>query len=136
MADLDLTSHLIRTAKKMKKRYQVGINRTHDGFYEHQDNLIKWGNIYKDERMKGWKYPLISSEMEASTIFLISHLRGMRAACILVNVSPEPLDMIVEDPSIIYKIDEGGKKVGVDEAVEVALEAMLAFVNDDDRLMD
>ncbi|KKR92051.1 MAG: Uridine phosphorylase [Candidatus Gottesmanbacteria bacterium GW2011_GWA2_47_9] len=123
---------LASVAKKKKYRYFTGINRTHDAFYEHMNNLLKWGEIYRDDRMKTWKYPLISSEMECSVALLLPMLRGLRSGCILAVNTPEPLKEIVQDPGMIYKLEESkGVKSGIDEAIKTALEAIVMLENRD-----
>ena len=96
------------------------------------NNLLKWGEIYKDDRMKKWKYPLISSEMECSIALLLPMLRGLQSGCILAVNTPEPLKEIVQDPGKIYKLDESkGVRSGIDEAIKTALEAIVLLENKD-----
>lgn len=117
---------LIQSVKKLNFRYFTGINRTHDAFYEHINNFVKWGEIYKDDRMKSWKYPLVSSEMECSVVFLLPMLRGLRSGCVLAVNTPEALQEVVKDPNMIYKLDESiGVKSGIEDAVKTALEAIV-----------
>ena len=131
VATPEIFQALVLVAKK-KYRYFTGINRTHDAFYEHMNNLLKWGEIYKDDRMKKWKYPLISSEMECSIALLLPMLRGLQSGCILAVNTPEPLKEIVQDPGKIYKLDESkGVRSGIDEAIKTALEAIVLLENKD-----
>jgi len=117
---------LIQSANSLNLRYFTGINRTHDAFYEHIDNFVKWGDIYKDARMKTWNYPLVSSEMECSVVFVLPTLRGLRSGCILAVNTPEALDEVVKDPNMIYKLDVSSQaKSGIDDAVMTALESII-----------
>jgi uridine phosphorylase len=126
VATPDVFNKLVESAKKQKFTFFTGINRTHDAFYEHINNLTRWGKIYQDERMKKWDYPLVSSEMECAIALLLPMLRGLKAGCILAVNTPEPLDEIVKDPGMIYKLDESkGAKSGIDEAIKTALEAIV-----------
>jgi uridine phosphorylase len=129
VADPIVYSALIQAAKEQKFRYHTGINRTHDAFYEHQDNFLKWADFYKDKRMRKWEYPLVSSEMECSIVFLLPMLMGLQAGCVLVNVTPEPLSELAKNPDLIYKIDETHKKIGVDDAIKTALRAVEILEN-------
>jgi uridine phosphorylase len=124
VSDPEVYDALMQAAKNLGYKCHTGINRTHDAFYEHQDNLLRWAQIYKDKRMQKWDYPLVSSEMECSIVFLIPMLRGLKAGCVLVNVTPEPLSELAKNPDLIYKIDESHKKIGVDEAILTALAAV------------
>lgn len=126
VATPEIYNTLVESAKKQKYTYFTGINRTHDAFYEHINNFIKWGEIYLDERMKTWKYPLVSSEMECAIAFLLPMLRGLKSGCILAVNTPEPLSEVVKDPLSIYKLDERKQaKSGIEEAIKTALEAIV-----------
>lgn len=74
--DFDFTNLLIQNARELTKgtdtKVHTGINVTDDAFYgetqEYIEKLIKLG--------------LLNVEMEASSIYTIAYLRGVRAACI------------------------------------------------------
>lgn len=126
VATPEIYQALIQSATQLGFNYFTGINRTHDAFYEHVNNFVRWGNIYNDDRMKNWKYPLVSSEMECSVVFLLPMLRGLRSGCILAVNTPEPLEDVVKDPNMIYKLDDStNTKLGIKQAVEAALKAIL-----------
>lgn len=125
VADPDVFQALVESAKGLKFTYFTGIDRTHDAFYEHIQNMLRWGGTYQDKRMRGWKTPLVSSEMECSTVFLVAMLRGLRAGCVLSVNTTEPLDEIAQNPDPIYElIETPGAKDGVDRAIRVALGAV------------
>jgi len=135
VATPEIFNKLVEAAKKEKLRFFTGINRTHDAFYEHINNFIKWGDIYLDERMKNWKYPLVSSEMECSIAFLLPMLRGLKSGCVLAVNTPEPLDEVVKDPAMIYKLDSSSHtKSGIENAIKVALEAIVMIEKDDNQV--
>ncbi|MDQ3014846.1 MAG: nucleoside phosphorylase [bacterium] len=124
IADMGLVSALEESAKSQNVRYWKGINRTHDAFYEPVQNLSKWGNLINDKRMKGWAFPLVSSEMECSAVFLIPLLRGLKAAAVLCVNTTEPLNLIQENPDLVYELEESSDTSGgIDKAIRVALEA-------------
>lgn len=125
---------LINSAKDNNFTYHTGVNRTHDAFYEHIDNFIKWGSIYRDKRMKNWDYPLVSSEMECSIAFLLPMLRGKKSGCVLAVNTPEPLDEVVDNPDLIYQLDESNNtKTGVDEAIRTALNTIVLLNKKNER---
>jgi len=105
---------LVEAAKKLKLRYFIGTNRTHDAFYEPLENFIK---------LEGKN--LVSSEMECSSVFLVSQLRGMMAGAVLVVNTPEPPEEVRKNPESIYKlVDENKVNDGVKNSIRVALEAI------------
>ncbi len=105
---------LTESAKKLGMRYFVGINRTHDAFYEPTENFVKLAGKN-----------LISSEMECSAVFLVSKLRGMRAGAVLVVNTPEPPEEVAKNPNIVYELaDEKKVQVGIDNAIKIALDAI------------
>jgi uridine phosphorylase len=128
VVDPEVFHALVDSAKKQKFKFFTGINRTHDAFYEHINNFIKWGDIYLDERMQNWRYPLVSSEMECAIVFLLPLLRGLRAGCVLTVNTPEPLDEVVKDPNMIYRLEEStSAKSGIENAIKTALEAIVTL---------
>ena len=113
-ADKNVVNALIEAAKKLGIRYFVGVNRTHDAFYEPTENFVKLAG-------KG----LVSSEMECSAVFFISKLRGLKAGAILVVNTPEPPEEVKKNPDIVYQlVDEIKVQEGIDNAIKTALEAV------------
>mgnify|MGYP001600312651 CR=1 FL=1 len=122
IADPDVFQTLRASAKELEFPTHYGINRTHDAFYEHIQNMLRWGDRFLDKRMAHWNTPLVSSEMECSAVFLIALLRGLRAGAVLAVNTTEPLDEIQANPDLIYELIETPNTVdGVDRAIRVAL---------------
>jgi uridine phosphorylase len=126
VADFDITEALVESAKTLKLKYFKGVNRTHDAFYEHIDNLAKWGHYLQDPRMKKWSIPsLVSSEMECSAIYLVAMLRGLKAGAVLSVNTTEPLETLKEDSGAVYELIENKDAIeGVDKAIRTALGAV------------
>lgn len=132
VADFSVVNNLINAAQKLNYKYFVGIDRTHDAFYARSEVLKNWGKIYEDARMKNWNYPLLSSQMECSILFLISLMRGAKAGAVLaVNAEPRPLKEIVKGK---YKFTvpktKSSKKEAIrseERAIITALEASVLF---------
>lgn len=98
VADFELTSMIIDTCKKLQYVYSSGVIRSHDSFYIDDEK----------ERMAFWNEKnVIASDMETATLFTLSQLRGVKAACILNNV-------------VRY---EGALKESIEEYVETGKEA-------------
>lgn len=134
VADIKVVQTLIDCAKKLGFSYYVGINRTHDAFYGQSKNIKQWGSIYLNPRMRNWEYPLLSSEMECSPLFLIGLLRGVNTGAVLaVNANPEPLKEIMDGKFDFdvpaSKIQTKEAKASVDRAILTALEASLLLKN-------
>jgi len=73
VADLEVCRALIRAAGELGAKYHVGVIWTSDAFYAENPEAVRlWGGL-----------GALSVEMEASAIFLLSHLRGLRAGAIL-----------------------------------------------------
>lgn len=129
VADYRLVQTLEFAARKLNFRYFIGINRTHDAFYGQSRNIKEWGSPYLDTRMRSWDYPVISSEMECSALFLIASMRGVKAGAVLaVNSHPETLEDIVVGkqqftiPRTKIKTQEADKSI--DRTIRTALEAI------------
>jgi uridine phosphorylase len=95
----------------------MGVNRTHDAFYETTDNFIRLMDL--PEYKKG---ELVSSEMECSAVFTVARLRGLKAGAVLAVNTSEPLEEISKNPNLVYQLEASPKAAkGVDDAIQVAL---------------
>jgi len=113
-ADKQVSEALMESAKRLGIKCFVGVNRTHDAFYEPTENFVKLAG-------KG----LISSEMECSAVFLVSKLRNLKAGAILVVNTPEPPEEVLKNPDMVYTlVDESKVQKGIDDAIRIALEAV------------
>jgi uridine phosphorylase len=113
-ADKIVAESLIESSKKSEVKYFVGVDRTHDAFYEPTENFVKLAG-----------QGLISSEMECSAVFLVSKLRNLKAGAILVVNTPEPPEEVLQNPDIIYRlVDQNKVQQGIDSAIKIALEAI------------
>lgn len=130
VADYSVIQALEKSAQNKNYPYYIGINRTHDAFYGQAKNLKNWGSPFLDPRMKSWEYPVLSSEMECSALFIISLMRGVKSGAILaVNYPPEPLKEIIQGK---YKFTTPGTHLtnkearnSIDRAIKTALDALV-----------
>lgn len=125
VADMEVTLALREAAQKERVNYFLGINRTHDAFYEHEENLWKWGKLYQDRRMQKWALPIVSSEMECSAIFVVATLRGLKSGAVLYVNTPEPLDEKRARANPFRLINSTRVKKGEEKAIKIALEALV-----------
>lgn len=74
--DFEFTHHLLTVARDMAKNSDIvvhsGINSTDDAFYGETPEFV--------DRLR--KLKIMCIEMEASAIYTVGHLRGVRTACI------------------------------------------------------
>ncbi len=111
---------LQQAAKELGKVYFVGVNRTHDAFYEPAQNFLRLTEI--PEYKSG---VLVSSEMECSTVFVTARLRGLKAGAVLAVNTSEPLEEIAKNPDLIYHLETSPKADdGIDATIQVALKAI------------
>jgi len=113
VAHHDVILALINAANRIGIRYHVGIVHTKDAFYvEHPEFLPQEEKAR--ESLKVWERAgVLATEMECSGIFIISSLRRARAGAILAVVGST-----IEGRPIV------NEKVGVNEAIAVAIEAI------------
>lgn len=128
VADFNVVSALVESAKKRKQRFFVGINRTHDAFYGSFESIVKWGKYLLDNNWKNNDTPILSSEMESSALFVIASLRNVQAGVILaVNSGPESLLERLKNrkKKVITELDANLTRKTVEKMIDVALDAIL-----------
>jgi len=84
IANLDVTNALVKAAKNMKAQWHAGIVQCKDSFYgQHSPDRMPAGY----ELMNKWdawiKAGCLASEMESSTLYIVSQILGARAGCVL-----------------------------------------------------
>ena len=116
--DFYLTQALIQSAEELKSilgySYHVGLSGADDAFYgetpEYIANLHKWG-------LKG-------VEMESAAIFVLTHLKGLRGACICSvggnSFTGEGLEEVEIEKNLPSRFES---------VIKVALEAVYKFHN-------
>jgi len=84
VANLDVTNALVKAAGNLKAKWHAGIVQCKDSFYgQHSPDRMPSG----DELMSKWKAWIkagcLASEMESSTLYIVSQILGARAGCVL-----------------------------------------------------
>ena len=84
VANLDITNALIEAAKKINVPYHAGIVQCKDSFYgQHSPDRMPMGYELM-EKWNAWiKAGCLASEMESSTLYIVSQILGARAGCVL-----------------------------------------------------
>ena len=88
VADLDVVLALRQAAVKLGNPHRLGITQSKDSFYGQHDPGRMPVAGYLEQRWKAWKMGgAICSEMEASTIFVLSSIYRKRAGGIMLIVA-------------------------------------------------
>ncbi|MCL5036134.1 MAG: uridine phosphorylase [Chloroflexi bacterium] len=112
VSDLDVTLALREAAKKLGFRYHVGISHTKDAFYIEDAEHLPLAK-HTAELWEVWqKANVLATAMEASALFTIASIRKLRCGEILAVIG-----LTWDDAPIV-------KKVGIDEAIKTAIEAV------------
>jgi len=84
VANLDVTNALVQAAKNLNRQWHAGIVQCKDSFYgQHSPDRMPAGYELKD-KWEAWKKAgCLASEMESSTLFIVSQVLGARAGCVL-----------------------------------------------------
>lgn len=94
VADRHIVAALAGAAKALGYRYLEGITQSKDSFYGEMEPETMPSEGRLRERWEAWRRGnVLSTEMEASTLFVISSIRGCRAGCV---VSFEDIDKTIE----------------------------------------
>jgi uridine phosphorylase len=114
--DFDLTHLLLSTARDLKDKLQIsnihyGISSTDDAFYGETPEFIQ----------RLMSYDITNIEMEASAIFTVSHLRGIKAACIC-GVSGN-----LKTGEVIYQTKNEKLAEAWDKEIQVVLETFYRY---------
>jgi uridine phosphorylase len=84
VANLDITNALVKAAGKLGAQWHAGIVQCKDSFYgQHSPDRMPAGYELKD-KWEAWKKAgCLASEMESSTLYIVSQILGARAGCVL-----------------------------------------------------
>ena len=116
VADPEMVMALIKAAQDRGAKYHVGIGHSKDAFYSEHPDLVAdpEGTRTKWEAMR--KAGVLATEMEAASLFVIGHLRGVKvgSACVVIGENIEKEQKIVGKPPL-------------DDLVTIALDAITSF---------
>jgi uridine phosphorylase len=84
VANLDVTNALVKAAKKLGAQYHAGIVQCKDSFYgQHSPDRMPACYELKNKWEAWVKAGCLASEMESSTLYIVSQILGARAGCVL-----------------------------------------------------
>lgn len=114
VADHDVTLALRQAARDRGRRHHVGICQSKDSFYgQHEPETMPIAQALQD-RWKAWVMGgALASEMEASTIFVVSRVLQCRAGGIMIYGGTHAdlsglLETAVAGIANLIKLDKGG----------------------------
>jgi uridine phosphorylase len=111
VADIDVTLALRESARALQLTAHVGISHCKDAFYSEEPGRTP---LDHEQRWRTWQRArVLSTSMEAAAIFVVSYIRGARAGEVVAVIG----DTAGNTPIV--------KKVGIDEAIRCALEAVV-----------
>jgi uridine phosphorylase len=116
VASLEVVSALIQASKRMMKKIHVGIVLTSDAFYS-EDTEVTW---------RFGKANVLSIEMECSTIFTLTRLKGLRSGAIMAvdgNLVKGIKKGEFEPSERTGELDERVQKA-IDDEIGIAIEAV------------
>ena len=119
VADLDVVEALRRAARQQGAPHHVGIIESSDAYYA--DAWLGAQAAPRAERMR--RAGLLAIEMEASALFVVGRLRGVRTGCILT------LREEMQDDGSRH---QGGAvfEQGLDRSIAVAIEAVRILIRE------
>ncbi len=127
IADVDVVQAMIEGAKKVGLPYRVGISQSKDSFYGEIEPQRMPLNTLLEERWKAWVAGgAICSEMEASTIFIISSIHRKRAGGVMLMAgSPENAPQTEEEMEAFMALFD------IDRVIRTAIEGLKVLIEKD-----
>ena len=84
VSNIDITNALIAASKKLDLRWHCGVVHCKDSFYGQHSPARMPVSYELEHKWEAWKRAgTLSSEMESSTLYIVSQILGARAGCIL-----------------------------------------------------
>ncbi|MBU2568089.1 MAG: nucleoside phosphorylase [Elusimicrobia bacterium] len=112
VADLDVTNALVGAAKRKRFRWHAGIAHCKDAFYTEGAKGLPLSE-HNEEMWNAWyRSNVLSTSMESAALFVVSSIKKVRAGEILAIIG-----LTWSNAPIV-------KKVGVEEAIKIAIEAV------------
>ena len=114
VADVGVTGALLEASEKLKIRAHAGITHCKDAFYTEGADMdeLPLGSHTRAMWDAWYKSNVMATSMESAALFVVSSIRRVYAGEILAIIG------------LTYKDQPIEKKVGVDEAIAVAIEAV------------
>ncbi|MCD6413492.1 MAG: uridine phosphorylase [Elusimicrobia bacterium] len=112
VADFEVTSALVEAAKNLGVKYHTGIVHCKDAFYTEGVNDLPLEQHNKQMWEAWYRGNVLATSMESAALFVVSSIKKVFAGEILAIIGLTYDDRPIE------------KKVGIDEAIAVAIEGV------------
>lgn len=123
--DSDVLFALVSSAKSLDLRYHTGVVQSKDSFYgQHSPHRMPTESAL-NEKWSAWKrLGVLGSEMEASTLFVVSSSLGVRSGAVFMSVWNQER----YDAGLDGNADE---EHDTERAIRVAIEALKKIIESD-----
>jgi len=112
VANFEVTSALMQASKKLKFKSHTGICHCKDAFYTEGDKNLPLAD-YNAQMWKAWyRSNVLATSMESAALFVISSIRKVYAGEVLAIIG------------LTWAHTPVVKKVGIEDAIKVAIEAV------------
>jgi len=120
IADIDVVEALRRAARQAKHPHHVGLVESADAYYAEAWRADAASPAHVEQMRQGG---VLAIEMEASALFVVGRLRGLRTGCILA---------LREEFSAGHERVQGGQEFerGLDRAIATAVEAIRILIRE------
>ncbi|MFC2091792.1 nucleoside phosphorylase [Elusimicrobiota bacterium] len=112
VADLKVTNALVAASQRLNITAHTGIVHCKDAFYTEGNHQLPIADEIEKKWEAWYRSNVLATSMESSAIFVISHLHKKAAGEILAIIGKTYEDKPIE------------KKVGIEEAIRTAIEAV------------
>lgn len=126
VGNFELLNALNSAAHKLKHKSYLGIVESKDSYYgQHEPELMPNAAILK-QKWEAWKVGgALASEMETSTLYIVSTIRRVRCGSILLLIRNREKESHENTPPIIYDTNT--------HLLETAIEAMREIIRIDKK---
>ncbi len=112
VANFDVTAALVEASKKLKITAHPGISHCKDAFYTEGAKDLPLAD-YNEQMWKAWyRSNVLATSMESAALFVVSSIKRVYAGEVLAIIG-----LTYSDQPIV-------KKVGVEEAIKIAIESV------------
>ncbi|WP_300410410.1 uridine phosphorylase [Lagierella sp.] len=121
VSDFDICDSLVRASKLLDFSYHVGVVQSKDSFYGQHSPETKPVSSELENKWKAWlRLGCLASEMESSTLFIVSSYRKVKAGGVFVCINNQERQKQGLENSLYEDVDRA-IKVGI-EAIKIQIE--------------